>query len=49
MLAIPIYQWRNIGDSLNYWRWYPTGIIQLKKKDNQVGFSALIRTMYLLN
>jgi len=35
MFAIPIYQWKDIGDSLNYWRWYPTGIIQLKK-DNQV-------------
>jgi len=36
MLAIPIYKWRDIGDSLSYWRWYPTDIIQLKKKDNQV-------------
>jgi len=31
MLAIPIYQWGEIGDRLHYWRWYPTGIIQLKK------------------
>jgi len=34
MLAIPIYKWRGIGDRISYWIWYPTGIIQLKEKNN---------------